>query len=992
MNQNINNDISASICGAIMSQLPCVNLPEGTRQEDVRVIIRVFMRNHPEIFWFSHQYSYNESLSVLYFRYNFTRLKKEFFSKQVDNAVRFNFQPEWVSGMSDLKKVAYVYKWIANNTTYNEYSSFNQTIYSVLINRNLVCTGYAKTAQYLLGLVGIESELVFGKFLTDKTKGGRHCWNIVKINDDCYHVDFCLSDPSLKYLLSEEEVPIIYDGLLWNYFCKPTEYVLKNRSVEFLETYPSCTKSINRSIEIEVPRPQKRFVICKSESGSTSKVYLDSFDKNVVVKKVPYNENLIDNEVRMLENMIGSNSVVRFKGRIKDGILLEQVTPWNELLKSHYYKPTERYLIDILIQLTKGLIECRDNGIVYTDIHYNNVFVTKDGKYIWGDFGIAFSSRHKCQIPSWLIAEDGKPMGSRWFMSPETYHNYIFTESSAIYSLSMLAYFVMNDMRPPFLSRTTSEQNALELLQSCSKIPFPCNTDVFGQLPRLICEILNAQVCERIRTFEEFISILNTEFCEVNPTDKKSVFNGNGFYDKEEENDPSFSLFMSNDTDIFANTVGGRIDDSLFAFANEGINEGNNFDEDSDVFATTKAPFGFPSSCSLPLDINIENDTDDFASTEAPCWFTDECSRSLDTTMEKDSDSIESALIPKSENRSTSLLESYKAKSALKSEFRSSDRYEDTIAFCPTRNCSASGASRTTNAKYGINNAISFVSDLFRGIFSSKDKKPLKEDTWLQAQQNINACVYAPREVRYGKSFIIRVYMYLSQEQEVVDSKIGEIDPSAVKKEYKPLDLPVKLGDKLTVHLDLSDGVECKTSTKTVIWQNHYEDCSFMAKLVDTKQNSIDGTASILVNDIPAGEMLFTIDVVENHTRELYTRVESHRFSKIFISYAHQDEDQVRGIAEGCKMLGTDYFFDRHTLQAGDIFKDKILNFIEQADLFVLCWSRNAAESKWVQIEREYALSLIREGRASLSIYPLSLRPEAPLPLDMSDKYNFGSL
>lgn len=80
-------------------------------------------------------------------------------------------------------------------------------------------------------------------------------------------------------------------------------------------------------------------------------------------------------------------------------------------------------------------------------------------------------------------------------------------------------------------------------------------------------------------------------------------------------------------------------------------------------------------------------------------------------------------------------------------------------------------------------------------------------------------------------------------------------------------------------------------------------------------------------------------------------------------------------------MLGKDYFFDRHSLQAGDIFKDKILNYIENADLFVLCWSKNAAESEWVQIEREYALRLIREGKTSLSIYPISLRPEAPLPL-----------
>ena len=91
-------------------------------------------------------------------------------------------------------------------------------------------------------------------------------------------------------------------------------------------------------------------------------------------------------------------------------------------------------------------------------------------------------------------------------------------------------------------------------------------------------------------------------------------------------------------------------------------------------------------------------------------------------------------------------------------------------------------------------------------------------------------------------------------------------------------------------------------------------------------------------------------------------------------------------------MLGKDYFFDRHSLKAGDIFKDIILNYIDNADMFVLCWSKNAAESEWVQIEREHALNLVRKGKSSLYIYPISLQPEAPLPQDMSDKYNFGKL
>lgn len=285
---------------AIVEHKSHVVLSKGTRQDDVRTAIRVFMRRHPEIFWFSHQYRFDSPTSTLYLSYNFNIDKTTFYRKEIDNAVRFLFKPDKLTGISDIEKVTYVYKWIAENTTYNEYTSFNQTIYSVLINRNSVCTGYAKTAQYLLGLLGVESELVFGKFHSDKSRDGRHGWNIVKIDGDWYHVDFCLADPSLKRLLNPDEIPLEFDGLLWNYFCKPTEYILKNRSIEFIESLPKSEKSIDNLPNISLAKPLRQLVVCKSDSGTSAKIYLDSFNKNRVIK-VPRAENsLIDNEYDLL--------------------------------------------------------------------------------------------------------------------------------------------------------------------------------------------------------------------------------------------------------------------------------------------------------------------------------------------------------------------------------------------------------------------------------------------------------------------------------------------------------------------------------------------------------------------------------------------------------------------------------------------------------------------------------------------------------------------
>ena len=190
----------------------------------------------------------------------------------------------------------------------------------------------------------------------------------------------------------------------------------------------------------------------------------------------------------------------------------------------------------------------------------------------------------------------------------------------------------------------------------------------------------------------------------------------------------------------------------------------------------------------------------------------------------------------------------------------------------------------------------------------------------------------------------------------------------------------------------MTDGVTIDEPIQEFTWRGYYIECDFGCELINGKLCSVLGKAIVAINNVPCGDLKFTTDIISTERSKIYAPVETRRYSKIFISYAHADYSQVKGIAEGCKMNGSDYFFDRHTLQAGDIFKDKILQYIDNADLFVLCWSKNAAESEWVQIERKHALELIERGNHQLAIYPLSMPPEAPLPEDMSDKYNFATL
>lgn len=277
--------------------------------------------------------------------------------------------------------------------------------------------------------------------------------------------------------------------------------------------------------------------------------------------------------------------------------------------------------------------------------------------------------------------------------------------------------------------------------------------------------------------------------------------------------------------------------------------------------------------------------------------------------------------------------------------------------------------------------AVSSKPSLLKRIFGKKSKGV-----------QVDASAYAPAAIRPGKDFLVRIFINRPEDTDKINALVKEIDKDSIKKANKPLSVDVKDGDNITVMLSMTDGVSIDAPMQPFTWLGRHIECDFICTLQRNGLENISGKAIIAVNNIPKGDLKFTIDVVHNVENTCYSKVDCRKYSKIFISYSHADYPQVRGIAEGCKITGTDYFFDRHTLGPGDIFKDKIIEYIDNADLFVLCWSKNAAVSEWVQIEREHALKLISEDQHQLALYPLSLRPEAPLPLDMRDKYNFATL
>lgn len=263
-------------------------------------------------------------------------------------------------------------------------------------------------------------------------------------------------------------------------------------------------------------------------------------------------------------------------------------------------------------------------------------------------------------------------------------------------------------------------------------------------------------------------------------------------------------------------------------------------------------------------------------------------------------------------------------------------------------------------------------------------------------KQQVLCSVYAPSEVKKKSHMLIQCFLHHIHELEVVNQRANIVDPKAELRDYCPLICNLKNGDR--VGLDLSvygDGL-IYTDKKTVMWTGILSNCSFDCYILETLGvEDLYCQIKLDVNGVMIGEMNFVTRIVES-PRMLNTNINSKTFKRIFISYAHQDIAIVKNLAFAYKAQGVDYFFDRDKLNAGDVFEEVIFNYIDLADLFILCWSENASHSDYVSKERKYALQKAYPQRsiedASIQIFPISIPPETELPEDMKGVYHFEKL
>ena len=956
---------------AIRQHEEYLNVGSSVTESDVRHAIRWVMRDNPDIFWFVHQYHFDKDNGIVSLRYRCSPERSAIIQESIDDVVVNDFKIAHVRTLSQLEQVAYVYKWMLTYCNYNTNSAYNQNIDSVFVRRNSVCTGYAKAAQYLFKLLGIESRLVFGRLNNDK-EDGRHCWNIVCIQGRYYHLDICLGDLSLEDVMKKAGTATIrrYGDYNYNCFCVSTEEILKTRSIEDVESLPLCdstlpTDEVKRLSHIEIKERDESVGCLLTHIGSSADIFLCTRDKDVVLKMFRgSNTQKCKEEYGFLDSLMGCNHLLQLDSSYSDVgnniLAIEQSTPIVDLFCSHYYHPTLNGALRMIKDITLGWQECQQRGILYRDIHVCNVYKANYGIYKLGDFG-------SCTYELRGLRER---VGNPWFMSPETYISGQFDERSAVYSITAVLYFVLNGLRPPFVDGH-NEEEALQRKMNGEALPEPVLLHSFPKdLKEVIMTDFFAKGCafypsKRIQTCKELLHVIDL-LCSTLKSQRIELRFVQQGADTILDNKTIPNVYIPRDIH------------HRFAYGEEveriAISRKWSPDsEDVERTATTAAPAIVDVDGNGSFEVSWDDINNDGSFQEEEISW-DDFPGELRFALEGEDD-VDVSSIPMSDD-----VENYcRTMGVGEPTFRgqgkgSSPQINDDGCISP---------------KHKMSGELTSFSPIIR-------KRSFWNKLFGKTYETFSS-IFAPAEVKRKSHMLVQVYLHLYEETEKVKTLAQESDKNAKRRDYIPLQCKLKKGDKVDVQLNIYGETLLTSDKKSVVWQGSFIKCSFdyfVPKDIDVDELSC--VALLSVNGVPVGEMRFITKIVDE-PRKLNPEIIAHKYSKVFISYSHLDESKVKFLHEGLELGSVPHFFDRKYLKAGDVFPQVIQDYINSADLFILCWSENASKSEYVQKERlqalERAFPQVRpEKDAKLRIYPMSIEPRAELPSDMKENYHFGEI
>lgn len=200
-------------------------------------------------------------------------------------------------------------------------------------------------------------------------------------------------------------------------------------------------------------------------------------------------------------------------------ILMECLTPFPDYYDNHSF--TVKDVIRLGKDILTALISCHGKNIIHRDIKDDNIFVSPDGVYKLGDFGVSKALKDKSR------AESVK--GTPNFIAPEVYlGKEKYDNTVDIYSLGIVLYKLLNKSRNPFLPAfplpysTDDEDAAFEarMIGKVAELPVGAH----NQLGKVIIKAIMPRE-QRYNSATEFLSALQDAEQSMSEAELSEVVN-----------------------------------------------------------------------------------------------------------------------------------------------------------------------------------------------------------------------------------------------------------------------------------------------------------------------------------------------------------------------------------------------------------------------------------------------------------------------------------
>lgn len=200
-------------------------------------------------------------------------------------------------------------------------------------------------------------------------------------------------------------------------------------------------------------------------------------------------------------------------------ILMEYLTPFPDYFDNRSF--TVKDVIRLGKDIVTALISCHSKNIIHRDIKDDNIFVSPDGVYKLGDFGVSKALKDKSR------AESVK--GTPNFIAPEVYlGKEKYDNTVDIYSLGIVLYKLLNKSRNPFLPAfpapySTDDEDAAFEARMSGKIPeLPVGAQ--NELGQAIIKAIMPRE-QRYNSANEFLAELQNAEQNLSETDLAEVVN-----------------------------------------------------------------------------------------------------------------------------------------------------------------------------------------------------------------------------------------------------------------------------------------------------------------------------------------------------------------------------------------------------------------------------------------------------------------------------------